>query len=104
MCLVLEIALKLLFLPQNHKNPSAAGGYSLSDTLELLSLFSTGPKLDNFCAKILLLVQTPSLLAKSWLRFRSHSLLQTDFSSDCIDWIRNETRKATGLIRLLFQT
>ena len=37
--------------------------------------------------KILLLVQSHSLLAKSWLRFWSHSLLQTDFSSDNMQYL-----------------
>ena len=51
--------------------------------LSCIFLFSMEPKLDNFiCKKNLLLVQVPSVLAKSWLCFWSDSLLQTDFSSD----------------------
>ena len=52
---VIKIALKSLFLLQNHKNCPAFGGYppqALSVTrLSCITLFSTGPKLDNFCAK-----------------------------------------------------
>ena len=49
---VIEMALKLLFLPKNYKNHSAAGG-SLPHApsvicLSCISLFSTGPKLDSF--------------------------------------------------------
>ena len=59
--------------------------------LSYICLFSTGPKLDNYCPKKdLLLVQAPSLLAESWLHFWSHSLLQTDFSSDYTGRIRND--------------
>ena len=54
---VIEMALKLLSLPQNHKNRPAAGALrpsALCETvihLSYISLFSTGPKLENFCAK-----------------------------------------------------
>ena len=69
--------------------------------LSSISLFSTGPKLYNFCAKkILLLFQAPSLLGKSCLRFWSHSLLPTDFLSGYTGRIRNELRNAAGLMRL----
>ena len=37
--------------------------------LSCIGLFSMGPKLDNFCIKKLLWVQTPSLLTQFWLRF-----------------------------------
>ena len=46
------MALKLLFLQQNRKNHPAAGGSARSATrLSRNGLFSTGPKLNNFCAK-----------------------------------------------------
>ena len=46
------MALKSLFLPQNRKNHASAGGSALSATrLSCNGLFSTGPKLDNICAK-----------------------------------------------------
>ena len=46
------MALKSLFLPKNRKNHPAAGGSASSVTrLSCIGLFSTGPKLDNFCAK-----------------------------------------------------
>ena len=46
------MALKLLFLPQNRKNHPAAGGFAPSVTrLSCNSLFSMGPKLDNFYTK-----------------------------------------------------
>ena len=44
--------IKLLSLPKNCKNHPAAGGLAPSVTrLSCNGLFSTGPKLDNFCAK-----------------------------------------------------
>ena len=44
--------IKLLSLPKNRKNHPAAGGLAPSVThLSCNGLFSTGPKLDNFCAK-----------------------------------------------------
>ena len=46
------MALKLLFLLQNRENDPAAGGSAPSVTrLTSNGLFSTGPKLDNSCAK-----------------------------------------------------
>ena len=52
---VIEMALKLVFLPQTHKNCPAAGGSVPPGPsvirLSCISLFSTGPKLENFCAK-----------------------------------------------------
>ena len=53
--------IKSLFLPKNCKNHPAAGGCAPSVTrLNCKGLFSTGPKLDHFCAKKhLLLVQAP---------------------------------------------
>ena len=70
--------------------------------LSCYSLFSKGPKLDNVCGKNLLLAQFPFLLAKFWLSFWSHLLLQTDFSSDYMGRIRNELRNAAGVICLFF--
>ena len=105
------MALKPLFLLQNCKNHPAAGTPAPSVTrLSCNGLFSTGPKLDNFCAKKhLLLVQAPSLLAKPWLRLRSRftsscaSLLQTNFSSDYTCRIQNQLINAAGLICLFFK-
>ena len=55
------MALISLFLPQNRKNHPAAGGSVPCVTrLSCNGLFSTGPKLDNFCAKKLPLVQVLS--------------------------------------------
>ena len=103
---MIEMALKLLFMPQNHQNRPAAGG-SVPPCpsvirLSYISLFSTGPKLESFAQKILLLVWAPSFLTKFWLRFWSHSLLQTDVSSDysIMGRIQNKPINAAGLIRL----
>ena len=52
---VIEMALKLLFFPaKSQKSPSGWGLYPQTPTvmrLSCISLFSTGPKLDNFCGK-----------------------------------------------------
>ena len=46
------MALKSLFLPQSCKNQAAAGGSGPSGTrLNSNGLFSTEPKLENFCSK-----------------------------------------------------
>ena len=68
-------------------------------------LFSTGPKLDNFCAKNIYFWFKPPLsyLTKPWLRFWSHSLLKTYFSSDYTGRMRNELINAAGLLRIFFQ-
>ena len=64
------MALKLQFLPQNRKNRPAAGGSAPSVTrLSSNGLFSTGPKLDSFCAKNIPFGSRPLLLAKPCLRF-----------------------------------
>ena len=89
---VIEMALKLLFLPQNHKTCPAAEGSAAPPPpppppppglsvicLSCIILFSTGSKLENFMQKNLLLVQASCFLPQSWLRFWSHSLLQIDF-------------------------
>ena len=69
-----EMVLKLQFFQQNHKNHPGLGALTprplFVTHLSCISLFSTGPKLENFCVKkVLVLVQTPFLLAKSRLRF-----------------------------------
>ena len=99
------MALKSLFLPRNCKNHSAAAGSVPSVTrLSSNGLFTTGPKLDNFCPKKhLYLVQAPSLLAKPWLRFWSRSLLQTYFLSDYTGRMQNELINAAGLICIFYQ-
>ena len=52
---VIKIVLKLLFLPQNYKNRPAVGGSTpqalFVTRLSGTGLFSTGSKIDNFCAK-----------------------------------------------------
>ena len=49
---MIYLALKSLSLPQNRKHHAAAGGSGPSVTrLSSNGLFSTGPKLDNFCSK-----------------------------------------------------
>ena len=93
------------FCRKNNKNRPAAGALTPKPPfvthLSCISLFSSGPKLHIFCAKkFLLLFQASSLLAKFWLRFWSHSLPLTDFSSDFKGRIRNEQRKAAGFMPL----
>ena len=66
--------------------------------LSCIGLCSTGPKLDNFCAKNIYFWFKSSLLPKLWLRFWSHLLLQTDFSSDYTSRIRNELINAAGIV------
>ena len=77
---------KIAIFAINRKNHPAAGNSASSVTrLSCNSLFSTGPKLDSFCAKHIYFWFKPPLSysTKPWLRFWSHSLLQTDFTSDC---------------------
>ena len=64
---MIETALKLLFLPQNYKkNCPAAGGFGPSVIrLSSISLFSTGPKLDSFCAKKFTFGSSPLALTKT---------------------------------------
>ena len=60
------MALKSLFLPQNRKNRPAAGGSAPSVTrLSCIGLFSTGSKLDNFCAKNIYFWSSPLSLNKT---------------------------------------
>ena len=60
------MALKLLFLPQNRKNHPAAAGSAPSVTrLSSNGLFSTGPKLNNFCAKTFTFGSSPLSLSKT---------------------------------------
>ena len=96
------MALKSLFF--SAKSPSGWGLCPHTPSVIRLScnnLFSMGPKLDNFCGKNLLMAQFP--LSKSWLRFWSHLLLLTDFSSDYMGRIRNELRNAAGVMCLFFR-
>ena len=79
-----KITQRLGVLPQNRP----------CDTFELQFL----------CKQNLLLVQVPYRLAKSWLRIRLHSLLQSEFSSEYMGRLRNELINAAGLRRLFFQT
>ena len=107
---VIERALKLLFLPQNHKNRSAAecSAHPSKPTpwyAKVASVCSArGWNETIFVEKNFTCGSSPSLLTKSWLVFWSHSLLQSDFSSDYMGRIRNELRNAAGLTRLFFQT
>ena len=79
-----------IFAAKLQKPPSSGGLCPLCDTLDLQRFVHLGTKIRQFlCKKQLLLVQAPSLLAKPWLRFWSHSILQTDFSSDYTGRIRN---------------
>ena len=85
--------LKSLFLPKNRKNHEAAGGSAPSVTrLSCNVWFSTVPKLEDFCAKKLItLGLSPSLFAKPWLRFWSHSLLQRVFLPGlCVFFFKDE--------------
>ena len=60
------MALKSLFLPQNRKNHPAAGGSTPPVTrLTSNGLFSTGPKLDNFCAKNISFDSSPLSISKT---------------------------------------
>ena len=77
----------------------------LCNTLELHQFVQHGALIGQFLyKKNLLLVQAPSLSAKSWLRFWSHSLEQTDFLSDYVGRIRKEQINAAELKRFFFQT
>ena len=65
---VIEMALKSLFLPQNRKNHPGAGGSAPSVTrLSCIGLFSTGSKLDNFCAKNIYLWFKPLSLNRTFV-------------------------------------
>ena len=101
---VLEMALKLLFLPKNCKNHLAAGGLPSTWRAWVASFVQRGTYIRQFlCNEHLLLVKASSLLAKPWLRFWSHSLMQRDVSSDSAGRIQNELINAAGLIHLFFQ-
>ena len=77
----------------------------LCDTFELHQFIQQGAYNGQFLyKKKLFLVQAPSLSAKFWFRFWSHSLEQTDFSSDYMGPIQNEPKYAAELKRLFFQT
>ena len=98
------MALKSLFFPaKSQKSPSGWEFCPHTPSMMRLScnsLFSMGPKLDNFCGKKLLMALFP--LSKFWLRFWSHLLLLTDFSSDYVSRIRSELRNAAGVMCLFF--
>ena len=80
---MIEMALKLLFLPQNYKNHPVAGvSASLCDMLKLHRFAQRDAKIRQFLQKNFLFSLSPLPFAKSWLRFWSPSLLQTDFSSN----------------------
>ena len=79
-----------VFAAKSENHPTAGGYAPFVTRLSSNALFSTGPKLDNFCAKTFSFGLSFSLLAKPWLCFWSHLLLQTDFSSNCLGRIRNE--------------
>ena len=104
---MIEMALKLLFFAANSQISPSSRGFCTQVPfvirLSCIGLFSTGPKLDNFCAKKFSFGSIHSVFANSWLRFWSHSLLKTDFSSDCKGRKQNELVIAAGHIRLLFQ-
>ena len=91
---VIEMELKLLLFAHNRKNCPSTGGFAQQapsvTRLSRISLFHTGPKINNFCAEKFTFGSSPLLQVKSWLRFWLHSLLQTYFSSDYIGMIRNE--------------
>ena len=102
---VIEFVLKLLFLQQNYENRSSTEALpppeaSFVIRLTCISLFSTEPKLDNFCGKQKtksFWFKPPSLFTKSWFRFWSHLLPQTDFSSLYMGLIQKELKNAAGL-------
>ena len=101
---VIEMAVKSPFLPQNRKNHPAAGGSAPSVTrLSCNVLFSTGPKLDDFCAKNIYFWLKPLPSQQTLVALLAHSLLQIDFSSDYTGRIRNELIDAAGRICLFFQ-
>ena len=67
---VIQMALKSQFLPQNCKNYLGAEGSAPSVTrLSSNGLFSTGPKLDNFCAKNISFGLRPLSLSKILVDF-----------------------------------
>ena len=67
---VISMALKSQFLPQNCKNrPGAEGSAPYVTRLISNGLFSTGPKLDNFCAKNIPFGSRPFSLSKILVDF-----------------------------------
>ena len=98
------MALKSLFLPQNSKNHQAAGGSAPFVTrLSCNGLFSTGPKLDNFCAKNIYFWFKLLSLSKALVTLLVAVTPADRFSSDCTGRIRNELINAAGLIYIIFQ-
>ena len=69
--------------------------------LSCIGLFSTAPKLDNFCAKKTTFGSS-FLSAKSWLRFWSHLLMQRDFSSNYMGGRRKRANKRCRAYTSLF--
>ena len=94
------MALKSLFLLQNCKNHPAAGGSApFSTRLSSNGLFSTGPKLDNFCAKKhFTFGSSPLSLSKTLVALLVAFTPADIFSSDYTGRMRNELINAAGLI------
>ena len=69
--------------------------------LSCISLFSTGPKIDNFSAKKCLLAQALLPLSKILIALLVAFTTVADFSSECMGRRRNELRNAAGLISLV---
>ena len=91
---MIEMALKLLFLSQNHKNcPAIRGSAPQAPSvirLSCSSLVSTGPKLDNFCRKEINFWLKPLPLSKILVALLVTFWLQTDFSSH-YEWAAYKT-------------
>ena len=87
-----------IFAAKSHKLPSSWGLCPSATRLSSNGLFNTGPKLNNFCAKKhLLLVQAPSLLAKTLVTLLVAFTPADIFSSVYTGSMRNELINAAGL-------
>ena len=99
------MALKLQFLQQIGKNHPAAGGSATSVTrLNCNDLFSTGPKLNNFCPKKhLLLVQAALSLTKTLIALQVTFTPADKFFKRLYGQHTKRAINAAGLVRLFFQ-
>ena len=97
---VIEMSFKLLFSVAKSQKSEVAGGSALRPSLWygwFASVNSArGLNRATFVQKKFSFGSAPSLLAL--LRFWSHSLLQTDFSSDYMGHVQNELTNVAGLI------
>ena len=98
------MALKSQFLPQNCKNcPGAEGSAPSVTRLSSNGLFSTGPKLDNFCAKNISFGSRPLSLNKILVDFLVAFTPANKFYKRLYGPHANELINAAGLICIFFQ-